>query len=81
MKCPDCLGNGNSFALVHGKPRLSRCPTCNGTCEVSADRADAIERGNAMRLDRMARKVTLRKEAVRLGISPTRLSQMEQGIF
>lgn len=88
MTCPTCNGKGDSWALVSGiredgrrfcEQRTLPCYTCNGTGAITPEHAARIAEGERMRKDRIARCMSLREEAARLGISPVTLSHREQG--
>lgn len=80
MICPDCNGKKQVFSMVCGRYSsgggfsrngLADCRTCDGTGEISKARVDAITEGQRRRDDRVARGVSQREEAKRLGITPT----------
>lgn len=83
--CPVCLGNPKSIAhfnMGENKPhewREVECDACEGTGRVTQQRMDAITDGRKLRDDRIARDMSLREEAQRLGISPAQLSRRERG--
>lgn len=83
VECPRCEGRKGGQALVNrgGDCTLEwvDCHTCGGDGEVSEEQARAIEAGEAMRHDRVERRVSLREEATRLGITPRELSDIEFG--
>jgi hypothetical protein len=84
-KCPYCYEGSISGHRDYrdGKRRSENfkmtCPVCNGSQEVTAEVAAPKKRGNAIREDRIARGLGMRQEAERLGISPSRLSVLENG--
>jgi len=55
------------------------CFTCYGSGEIDEAKAKAIEAGEQMRKERVARGLSLRAEARRLGIKPGVLADREQG--
>lgn len=80
--CPECKGT----KVMHGmgcpgwKPITFPCITCKATGSVPQAMLDAwIPAGNAMREDRRARGLSLREEAKRRNMDPSRLSDMEFG--
>ena len=81
--CPEC--NGKNGGMVHlnttsgGRWEHRRCTFCVGMGEVSSLRAERYRLGQAMAADRKARKVSLREEAARLGMTPQELSRREHG--
>lgn len=81
MTCPDCGGKKfrTGFACPGMRPYKRPCPMCGATGEVSDVVADWIRRGQEMRADRIARDMSIREEAARLGIGPAALSDMEMG--
>lgn len=71
--CPSCKGNkgGEAFVCgpnVHGL-RWTPCSTCNATGEITEEHLARIEYGRLMREDRIRRRLTVREEAKRLGVS------------
>ena len=83
ITCPTCNGAKRNAALLCGGGRCTQavldCRTCGGTGEVTEEHAARIAEGERLRHDRIARRVSLREEAKRLGISPVELSHREQG--
>lgn len=55
------------------------CFTCHGAGEISEEHVRLIEEGERLRADRIARGLSLREEAARLGCPPRELSDREQG--
>lgn len=89
VTCPDCGGKG-CYAIVHVSGwrdgsafgewrRQPKCALCHGSGKVREHQRQAYEDGQRMREDRKARKLTLREEASRLGITPAELSRREWG--
>jgi len=79
--CPDCAGEKviRAVACPGFRPIVLTCEACKGTGSVDdaflARRAD----GERLRMERIARGLSLREEAKRLGISPVLLSDRERG--
>lgn len=86
MICPDCKGEKRVFAhLNYGGERPGEfkhidCFRCKGAGEVPDEQAQWIEEGKKRRAERVARDITLRDEARRLGISAADLSAIERGM-
>lgn len=88
--CPDCNGSGETLAFFpcygpdHKGPRKPvlemKCHRCKGEKVIPVEMLIWIATGKQLREERLARNMTLRKEAERLGVSPTVLSAMEQGM-
>ena len=86
MTCPDCNGEREvdvyfvlrADGICHPHLRLS-CIRCQATGQLPDEMAEWIEAGKKLRTDRLARNMTLRAEAKRLGVSPSELSAREQG--
>lgn len=83
MTCPDCGGNGRAFQIACGGGRCTtgvvECRMCSGAGTISEAHAARIEAGQALRADRVARRVNQREEAARLGITPQELAGVEAG--
>ncbi len=83
LKCPACGGRKTTIALVDGPTRRGLleidCSTCEGVGSITIEHRDRIEAGRKRREERIARGVSLREEARRLGILPSDLSAMESG--
>lgn len=79
--CPFCAGAGKirGFGCPGFRHVEIDCVECFGSGEVPASREEAITEGERRRQDRIAREVSLRDEAKRLGISPAELSDIEAG--
>ena len=82
--CPECRGLGKYSALVRTaregcKPQVMQCWRCQGTGEIPAETASWTAAGEALRQSRLDRRLSVREEARRLGISPKELSEMEHG--
>lgn len=84
MKCPQCEGRGwfDAFVMRAGGCGLESldCPACRGKGEVSQAVADRLEEGRRRREDRIARGLSVREEAKRLGITAVRLGEIERGL-
>ncbi len=81
MKCPSCDGKGYNVGYACPGFRLVRldCQVCDGG-NLAAEGDQRLKKGQAMRDDRIARDMSLREEAKRLGISPVELSRIEHGV-
>lgn len=95
MKCPNCdNGVGPTPAHIRFAPgkepktdaelkaayeALSKCRTCDGTGQVTAEKLLWLSLGNAMRQRRKDLGYGLRHAAETIGMSPVLLSKMEQG--
>ena len=81
--CPDCKGTKIMSGIGCGpdgcKPITLPCFTCDGIGSISEDQAERMRTGEAMRLDRLVRDMSLREEAQRLGIKARELSDLEHG--
>lgn len=87
IKCPLC-SNGKvrghrDYRDAHGKRRgewfASDCGLCQGTSLVNASKAAPFIRGEAIRDKRIESGINVRQEAVRLGLTPSELSRLENG--
>ena len=83
IQCPGCQGRGTNRVLAnlggHCEQRDINCLKCRGKGTITETMLTWAARGEAMRQDRISRKVSLREEAERLSIPPVELSQMEHG--
>lgn len=87
MICSRCAGEGECRVRVYGTRdgrtfcewRTHLCLDCGGMGTISDEQWVRQERGRLLREDRIGRRVSLREEAARLGLSPRQLSQMEWG--
>lgn len=81
--CPDCLGTGGNHVLVNMggfcEHRNMTCSRCGGTGTIAQNLLSWTAQGEAMRQDRVGRKLSLSAEAQRIGIHPAELSGMEHG--
>lgn len=81
--CPSCKGSGQVLAHVAATSghRFGEypCDTCGGAGAITEDHARRIVQGQALREDRLARGMTLRREAERLGLGAAELSARESG--
>jgi hypothetical protein len=88
MICPSCNGAKRLFAFWDGRDKdgkatsgsgMVNCFTCDGAGEITEEHARRIAAGRARMEARIARRVTLKEEADRLGITPAELSAIESG--
>lgn len=88
LECPACRGRGQVQLHVFGHradgshfsgPRISACTLCRGSGAITTERAALVAEGERRREDRKARRLSLREEAARLGITPQELSRIENG--
>ena len=81
--CPHCKGRKTSPAFVTIKTGCSfqevDCFTCKGAGFITRDHSDRIIKGEGIRLERIKRGLSLRQEALRLGIKPIKLARLERG--
>lgn len=79
--CPSCEGSRVLGALLNigGRcvPHTMPCRTCRGTGEIDEARAAELNAAEERRRERMARGLSLREEAERLGMSAVELSKLE----
>jgi hypothetical protein len=85
MICPDCEGKKQVHAHLNygngrGEWKDIDCFRCKATGEVDDEQALWIVQGKQRRCDRVSRDMSLREEAVRLGIPVVDLSAMERGM-
>lgn len=80
--CDHCNGNGSTigFACPGFRPVVMPCRICGQTGKLTEDDLARVAAGKAMREDRIARNLSLREEAKRLGISPEKLWAQERGL-
>lgn len=77
---PACHGTRTAGpALVAGRLVTTSCPTCDGAGEITEQHAARREYGGWARAAREAAGIGLRRQADRLGVSPTWLSRFERG--
>jgi hypothetical protein len=93
VTCPQCNGRKGSTAFLDGyDPKTGRskgwtewtvCSLCKGVGTLPAEEAATViarrEKGEALRQDRIARGLSQREEAKRLGITPMELNAREHG--
>ncbi len=92
MICPSCKGKGTSVAFVDwhddskehgmdGELMELECHYCGGTGAIADVEAwrKREQRGRNMRNERKSKGESLRDAAKRMGISATKLSQIERG--
>ena len=78
ITCPTCNGEKVIRAVLHDVEIA--CDQCDGTGTVPDEMLTWIERGKEIRAERLARKVTLRDEAKRLGVDVMTISAIERGL-
>ncbi len=83
VPCTRCGGRGWFDAVVNrgGCCEFDSvdCDLCAGTGRISEVLAERIAAGRRRRDDRVARGLTVRQEAARLGITAVQLGQIERG--
>ena len=82
VKCPACLGRGSTVAIVCGDTCIEQrvpCNVCAGGGWLPPHRAQWVLDGQRLRALRREHEMTLRATASTLGVSPTLLSECEQG--
>lgn len=85
IQCPDCGGDGRQFVHLNTKDPTKHgfqwvdCSRCGGSKFISDVEMAAIVRGRELRKDRAERRMSLREESQRLGISVVELSRRERG--
>ena len=80
VSCPQCKGTKERRLLVCGwGERISPCPFCAGLGAVSQGKAKLWRTGETKRRDRIARGLSLKEEAARLGVSARELGDREWG--
>lgn len=81
--CPDCRGTGTNHVLVNMggfcEHRTMTCSNCRGKGAIPDNLLSWAAQGEAMKQDRLERRLSLKTEAERLGIHQTELYQMEHG--
>lgn len=58
---------------------MMNCSDCDGFGKITEEHMQRITAGRKLRDDRMARDMSLKEEATRLGISVVQLSNLEHG--
>lgn len=82
--CPACLGEKRVMVFIdyadgRGLHQMQDCSLCAGFGTVHPSLAAKVREVVTLRADRLARGMTLRQEASRLGISAKELSDRESG--
>lgn len=80
--CPHCHGKGESMAFVcgtHCDYRPVKCSTCGGSGRITTEQVSRMAEAEVIRKDRIARRLTLRKEGARLGVGFAEWSRIEAG--
>ena len=85
MICPICSGEKRLSGIGCSTkkcfiPVSLECELCKAVGWIEMKIYNRYQRGQCERQGRIKREITLREEAKRLGISPSRLSRMERGI-
>jgi DNA-binding XRE family transcriptional regulator len=90
VTCPDCHGQKRALVHVDGRDEKGRhfsrnevraCWRCGGIGTIPTDYAAQIEEGGRLREARRQRNVGVREVAERLGVTPSRLTQIEMGRY
>lgn len=81
MVCVACDGQGKTVGYAcPGFRRIEMaCAPCGGSGVAPPWQAEAVARGTVLRNERMARNVSQREEAKRIGVDVVVLSQAENG--
>lgn len=83
ITCPRCNGKRETHGIMCGSSGCHtgamKCFTCKGEGQITETHAERITIGRRMRQGRVARRVTVREEAARLGADFAEWSQIEQG--
>lgn len=77
IACDKCNQSGKLESAVHHI--IIECYICDGTGHVSPDRPKWIEIGKRLKSERLKHRMTLYREAKRLGIGIIEYSDIEQG--
>jgi hypothetical protein len=81
--CPGCNGRKETFVMACGPKGgwqgYRPCYRCGGTGEVTEGDLKRIEVARKLRQDRIERRLVLREEAARLGVSFPEWSRIENG--
>jgi hypothetical protein len=81
VRCEHCEGRGWVDGFVSsGRLETLLCLRCEGKGEVSVLVAGRMAEGRRRRDDRLARGLSVRQEAERLGITAVRLGEIERGL-
>ncbi len=78
--CPACEGEKVIRALAHMRPIEIPCRHCKETGKVPKAMLKWIERGEEIKAERLARRVTLRDEARNTGVDVMVISDRERGV-
>ena len=80
--CPDCKGDG--VLIAYACPGFRKvemtCLRCQGNKTIPEEMLQWIKNGEAMTKKRRAAGIPLRKEAKRLGILASQLTDLEMGM-
>ncbi|MDH3360097.1 MAG: helix-turn-helix domain-containing protein [Desulfobulbaceae bacterium] len=84
--CPICEGKKKGLAFLnrgedyrtHTQQEIV-CLTCNGQGTITTEMMNRINKGKELRKRRIAKRLTLRQAASKLGILPSQLSAIEHG--
>jgi hypothetical protein len=81
--CPSCDGRKETFVMACGPKGgwqgYMPCNRCEGTGEVTEGDLGRIELARKIRHDRIERRVVMREEAARMGVSLGEWSRIENG--
>lgn len=81
IQCFDCKGFGTISFAFSRKPLNIPCDRCNGKGIIDPIMLEWKKIGDAIRLDRIAKRVTLYSEAKRLDCNVRFISHAERGII
>lgn len=83
VTCPSCKGKGGGWGIMCGPggDRMGSLPCflCKGAKQITEEHAARYAMGRRMYRERIARRVTVREEAARLGVGFGEWSRLEHG--
>lgn len=82
VKCPRCDGAGKTFGMACPGfvPVEMECLVCHGAGAVSQETVEQVAEGRAIAKRRISKDLSLRELAKKLGVRPTRMSEIERGL-
>lgn len=87
MICPDCNGSGSAGHILFTKPMRPelvgtemKCQLCGGSGQIDEATHSRWQRGKELRKRRLAAGYGLRRFAETIGVLPSKLSYVEQGL-